>query len=104
MKKCGYIIEKTFVNKAGRSLGFSDYFFEFTEPNQAEKHTYFIKFGAGKVTRQELITHLLQNQPQNKQTAMTICLDIEIHEGLWDTDNPNMQSRVGKYVSVDKIL
>lgn len=85
----GRFIKEQFVNKAGRKIdGVFDYFFEI----QGEK--YFIKF-TGSFTKVSDIESVLGNN---------IRADIIFKEGLWDTDDPNVQSRVGKYITITKII
>ena len=85
----GKIVKVDFVNKGGRKIpGVFDYFFE----TDGEK--LFIKITEGEVSRDEIAKYL------NKK--------VEIKGfksgGLWDTDNPNVQSRVGDYVVILKFL
>ena len=85
----GRFIKEQFVNKAGRKInGVFDYFFEI----QGEK--YFIKFAGGSVKVSD-IESVLGNE---------IRADVIFKEGLWDTDDPNVQSRVGKYITITKII
>ena len=85
----GKIVIVDFVNKGGQKIpGAFDYFFKIN----GEK--LFIKITEGKVSRDEIAKYL------NKE--------VEIKGfksgGLWDTDDPNVQSRVGDYVVILEFL
>lgn len=78
-----------FVNKAGKEIeGVGDLFLIY------DGQEWFIKFSAGSVMR-ETVEKLID------QTAR---FSLAEQEGLWDTDNPEVQSRIGKYVAVFEIL
>ncbi len=86
----GKIIKINFVDKAGREHKDSfNYFFE-TEGKQ-----YFIKIAEGDVSRDELAEHY------NKEIKVRAVI---ILFGLWDTNDPNVQSRVGDYLILKEIL
>lgn len=85
----GTVIEVPFVNKAGRTIiGAESLFFKTTVER------YFIKFSAGKVLRVDL----------EKSIGQTIKVKSYTTFGLWDTDDPNVQSRVGDYIVILEIL
>lgn len=85
----GEIIEEPFVNKAGRVIpNVGDLFFK----TEGKKH--FIKLMEGKVLRVDLEKYLNQ----------TIKVKAYLTDGLWDTDNPEMQSRIGVYMVVLEML
>lgn len=85
----GKVLEVPFVNKGGRLIEGAESLFL-----QVEKQDYFIKIQAGKVTRQAL--KALLGQP--------IKIEGETAEGAWDSDDPTVQSRIGAYVVIFKIL
>jgi hypothetical protein len=85
----GKILEVPFVNKGGRLIeGVESLFLE------VGTQQYFIKIQAGKVSRQTL----------KELLGQSIKLEGEIANGLWDSDDPNIQSRIGEYVVIFKIL
>lgn len=85
----GKLIEVPFVNKAGRVIpNMGDLFLKIGEEE------YFIKFMEGKVLRVDLEKYLNQS----------IKVKGYLSSGLWDTDNPEMQSRFGDYMVVLEIL
>ncbi len=80
----GKIVKEPFVNKIGKEIpGVYDYFFEV----QGEK--YFIK--NIKLAESVQIEDLLGKEALFKLT---------FHNGLWDSDDSNHQSRIGKYVKI----
>ena len=86
----GEIIKVNFVDKACREHKDSfNYFFE-TEDKQ-----YFIKISEGNVSREELAKYY------NKKIKVRAVI---ILFGLWDTNDPNVQSRVGDYLIFKEIL
>ncbi|RLD50124.1 MAG: hypothetical protein DRI94_09470 [Bacteroidetes bacterium] len=86
----GKIIKVHFVDKAGNEHKDAfNYFFE-TEDKQ-----YFIKISEGDVSREEI------EKFYNKKIRIKA---IIILFGLWDTDDPNVQSRVGDYLILKEIL
>jgi hypothetical protein len=83
------VIYEPFVNKAGKLIeGGGDYFLVYDNQN------WFIKFSAGKVLREDIAKLKDQNAT----------FSIAEMEGLWDTDDPTIQSRIGKYVAVYEIV
>ncbi len=85
----GKIVYINFTDKGGRvHENIGDYFFEDTE-NQ-----YFIKFTKSTVSQDEIA----------KFKDKEIEISGEIEDGLWDTDDPNVQSRIGEYVIIYEIL
>jgi hypothetical protein len=84
----GRFIKENFVTKADRKLDdVFDYFFVI------EGIKYFIKFSDSSVKKNEIDKYL--NRP--------VHADIVFKEGLWDTDDRNVQSRIGNYISVVKV-
>ncbi len=80
----GKILKKPFVNKIGKEVpGIYDYFFEV----QGEK--YFIRNFKNNESLQ--IEDYLEKE---------LIFQVSFHEGLWDSDDNNHQSRVGKYVKI----
>ena len=85
----GKIVKVDFINKGGFKVpGAFSYFFEI------DGERLFIKITEGKVSRDEIAKHL------NKE------VEIKAYKssGLWDTDDPNVQSRVGDYVVIQEFL
>lgn len=83
------VIYEPFVNKAGRLIeGAGDLFLVYDD------QSWFIKFSAGTVLRSEV----------EKFIDTTATFSVMEMEGLWDTDDPNVQSRVGRYVAVFDII
>jgi hypothetical protein len=85
------LIEKEFINKAGKIQSFKEYYL------RCSIEDYFIKLCENKVEKSELIKYL------NKG----ITVEMEIKEGMWDHCNENIayaQSRTGKYVIIKKII
>ncbi|MBD3637508.1 MAG: hypothetical protein HUJ25_09160 [Crocinitomicaceae bacterium] len=79
------LIQKKSHNKAGKELpGAGDYYLIL------EGEEVFVKIMESKVTAEELDFFL------NK----TANFEIVRGEGLWDTDDPNVQSRIGPYVAI----
>lgn len=85
----GKVLEVPFVNKGGRLIeGAESLFLE------VGKQGYFIKIQAGKITRPVL----------KKLLGQRIKIEGEIAYGSWDSDDPAIQSRIGEYVIIFKIL
>ncbi|MBI3133179.1 MAG: hypothetical protein HYZ14_00745 [Bacteroidetes bacterium] len=83
------VIYEPFVNKAGKLIeGVGDYFLVYDNQN------WFIKFSAGSVLREDIA----------KLKDQTATFSLAEMEGLWDTDDPNVQSRIGKYVIIYEIV
>jgi hypothetical protein len=88
MEVKGTITQVKSLNKAGNVLaGDGDFFIDFNAKS------YFVKLSAGSVTGEELKAIM------NVKTTF----ELVILEGLWDTDDPNVQSRVGEYVKIISI-
>ena len=86
----GTIVKHNFVDKGGREhKDIFDYYLK------TDKGEIFIKISEGNVSRDELAKHL------NKEIKVKALL---IHWGLWDTDDPNVQSRVGDYFIFKEII
>lgn len=91
------IVFKPFVNKAGKNIGFDEVYV------QRSIQDYFVKFCEGNVSKEEIEKALA------KQTGMikTLKMEVAIKEGTWDIcpeDNENMQSRIGSYIVIYKII
>ncbi|MDX1650912.1 MAG: hypothetical protein R3277_00350 [Brumimicrobium sp.] len=88
------IVEKQFVNKAGKNTGISEYYV------RQSQQDYFIKFCESKVTRKEIEEILSTIEDSIKILEIT----MEIREGEWDQcDENTVQSRIGRYVVIHKI-
>ena len=83
------VVKEPFVNQGGHEIeGVFDFFLNF------ENQNWFVKFSAGKVLRTDL----------ENIVGQTAKFSLAILDGLWDTDDPMMQSRIGKYVAIYEIL
>ena len=83
------VTQEPFVNKVGHV---------FPDRNDLYLHyddyAWFIKFSAGSVLRTDV----------EKLLDSTAKFSVIEQDGLWDTDNPEQQSRVGKFVSIHEII
>ncbi|HBS85857.1 MAG: hypothetical protein A2W91_09120 [Bacteroidetes bacterium GWF2_38_335] len=86
----GTIIKEVFTDKGGREHPeIYDLYLK------TKKETIFIKFSDSKVTRAEI----------EKFLDKEVTLEVKITEtGSWDSDDPEVQSRIGKYIAIKKIL
>lgn len=81
----GRIVKRNFINKAGREY-----------PNIREYYvltggqTYFIKLSEGNVTARDL----------ERYPGKSIRMRVRFRNGLWDTDDPGLQSRTGPYIVI----
>jgi hypothetical protein len=82
------VIRQPMVNKAGRVLEGGEYYLVYDGDER------FIKFTESSIDPSDLEPYL----------DKTIEFRLIEREGLWDTDNPNVQSRIGKYVAVLEIV
>lgn len=78
---------------------------------RVENTDYFVKFCSSKVTRMDIEKAIKQaivkQKRQNKTQRAVITLDITLTEGSWDICQPDsmlMQSRIGKYAIVHRIV
>lgn len=83
------LIRKKAYNKAGREMPYSGDFFLILNGTET-----FVKLMESKVTSEQL-------EPLLDQKSK---FSIIQREGLWDTDDPNVQSRIGPYVAILEIL
>jgi len=84
----GKIVGEPFVNKVGQeNPKIIDLYFE------TSGKKYFIKFLDSNVSRNEMAQYI--NKPLKVQG--------KVNYGLWDTNDPNHQSRVGEYIVIEKI-
>lgn len=85
----GKVTAVPFVTKSGRKIkGAESLFLEIN--NQR----YFIKIQAGQVSRMEL----------EKWLDQSITVKVLRATGAWDSDDPNVQSRIGDYVAILEVL
>ncbi len=85
----GTIEREQFENKIGKKVkGIYDY--KFTTKNK----TYHINLHESSVTEAEMKQIL----------GKKIKVALSVKDGLWDTDDPNVQSRVGEYVAIHEVL
>lgn len=91
------IVKKPFINKGGKDMGFEEYYV------QRSIQDYFIKFCESSVTKEELDRAL----EESKELVKALTIHAEIREGNWDIcpDDPeHMQSRIGEYMVIHKIV
>jgi hypothetical protein len=86
----GTIIKQNFVDKGGRVH--QDIFDLYFKTDQGK---IFIKISEGHVKRDEILKYL------DKEIVVKAKL---ISWGLWDSDDPNVQSRVGDYFIFYEII
>ena len=89
----GQVIKKEFINKAGKSLGYYEYYL------RCSIQDYFIKFCESDVTKTEIDT-------LNLSEFDAVSVEAEIKDGNWDicpNDPQNIQSRIGRYVVIYKL-
>lgn len=85
----GLITSSPFINKVGEAMPeFDETYF------LCSKGEYFIKFMDCENTNANAKDFV------NKYVKMK----VSIEDGLWDTNNPNIQSRVGEYIIYDSII
>ncbi len=85
----GVFITRSFINKAGREYPtVRDWYFR---TNDAE---YFVRLDRSRVKAERL------RQIAGKRVRVRAVKAF----GLWDTDDPNVQSRVGGYLKIEEIL
>ena len=90
----GQIVKKEFINKAGKGSGFYEYYL------RCSIQDYFIKFCESDITKKDI-------DALNLGEFDGISVEAEILEGTWDicpNDPQEMQSRIGKYVVIYKVL
>ncbi len=83
----GFLVEKSFVNKVGKSSDKKELYL------RCSVQDYFIKFCESEINVEDIL-HLL-NTP--------VSFRIKIKTGAWDIcedDDPNLQSRIGDYIVV----
>ena len=87
----GHIVEKDFIKKNGQPSGFSELYF------RASIQDYFIKFCESDITRTDL----------NPLIGEAVTVKAEVIKGNWDicpNDPQEMQSRIGYYLVIKKLL
>lgn len=90
----GQIVKKTHVNKAGKTFYYYDLYL------RCSVQDYFIKFCESDVTQDEIDSF-------SGLRADAITVEAEIRDGNWDIcpgDEGEIQSRIGEYVVIYKIL
>ncbi len=91
------IVKKPFINKVGKASDFDEYYV------QRSIQDYFIKFCESSITKEDLEKALDAQDDMIK----TLTIQAEIREGEWDVcpDDPeHMQSRIGEYIVIHKIV
>ena len=84
----GKIISENFVNKAGKEYEWKEYYLVYNG------ETRFIKISDSQIKPDELASI----------EGKTLQFRILEKTGLWDTNDPNAQSRIGDYVAVIEIV
>lgn len=85
----GIVVQEQFINKGGKEIdGVFDFFLGYGNQKR------FIKLMESKVSADDLLETI----------GKTASFEIIERHGLWDTDDPNVQSRVGDYVVILKIV
>ena len=98
----GVIIKKQFANAAGRLSDSLDYYFEFSD-SAKNKVGYYIKFSESNVSK-KFIEEYLKKDFIVKSPGHLVYLRVVLRNGLWDTNDPNIQSRVGPYVAIIEVF
>ena len=81
----GIIVQEKSINKIGKEMpGPGDYYLKI------KSKRYFIKFDYGST----MINDVEALLGEKRKFTVTFC------NGLWDTDDPSVQSRVGDYVKI----
>ena len=83
------LIRKKAYNKAGKEMPYPGDFYLVLNGEEV-----FVKLMSSKVTSEDLEPLL------DKKSTFKIVQE----DGLWDTDNPEVQSRIGKYVRILEII
>ena len=84
----GIIKTESFVNKAG------------IEQPEYQEHYFLCTSGEYFLKKSE--SHYQTNIKEAENKHVKILAHIE--DGLWDTNDPNVQSRVGPYICIDSII
>ena len=90
------IVKKNFVNKAGKTTDHVEYYI------RQSIQDYYIKFCESNISIKELNEKLENIEGDIK----TLQLEVEFREGEWDLcdENHDIQSRIGEYAVILKIL
>lgn len=97
----GEVLKKDFVKKNGVSTGHGELYFRMSVQD------YFIKFCESNVERKDLEPYVQEDSLETLSKIVTVTLEVEVRNGNWDicADDPQeMQSRIGSYIVVTKIL
>lgn len=89
----GKITSKKFQNKRNIKLDYSEFYFETTD-NEGNIELLFIKISENKFNKAFL----------ESLVGRELHIEAYIQDGFWDSDNPEAQSIIGKYISIIKIL
>ena len=85
----GKIVTESFKDQRGRvHTNRIDFYFEYAGKK------WFIKLIDSEITKENLVPYI----------DKTIEVEAEFHQGLWDTNNLMIASRVGEYVVILHIL
>ncbi len=85
----GVFVERSFVNKAGREYpSVRELYF------RTGGEEYFVRLDRSRIRADRMRS--LAGRPVRVRAVIVF--------GLWDTDDPNVQSRVGEYLVVEEIV
>ena len=93
----GYILKKAMENKIGKQLPVYDYFFV---PQDTSKNQVFIKINHSRIQKSQIDAFSVDKIDENTKLVKVIG---STQDGLWDTDNPNQQSRKGEFLVISSI-
>lgn len=93
----GYILKKQMENKIGKQLPVYDYFFV---PQDTSKNQVFIKINYSRIQKTQIDAFAVNKIDENTKLVKVIG---STQDGLWDTDNPNQQSRKGEFLVISSI-
>ena len=92
----GLLVEKEFIKKNNQPAGFKELYLRLSI------NDYFIKFCESSVTTDDVKAYY---NPAEEFNSITV--EIEIRNGEWDIcpgDPEEMQSRIGEYVIIKRII
>jgi hypothetical protein len=98
------LVEKEFYKKNGKPAGFTELYL------RASVQDYFIKLCESNVTKEDFAPYLHKDTDNKEELDLRIPKGISVQvilsEGEWDicAGDPEMQSRIGMYAAVLKIL
>ncbi len=92
------IVYKSFVKKNGEETTEKEMYL------QRSIQDYFIKFCESNVTQRQLETYLRDHRKND--LVQTVSLEVTFKKGEWDAcdEDQSVQSRVGEYIIIHKII